>query len=468
MKRAAIIILFIISALSLAKLNGVQAQATTWKFQSPVDFGGAIQGEDNNAQSTWFTGLQNSSYSITCLTGGFACSSDPLNTSYFQKSALGYLSNTIALTFLNKPANLGTGLADMGHSLGFIPQPVYAQGVGFSGMLPLLPIWKVFRNVAYLLMAVVMVVIGFMVMFRKKIDPKTVVTAQNAIPRVIIALILITFSYAIVGLAIDIMYVVLALTVTLFKATPYLPNGGDVLATNHLFKSLFNTEFNPFRILFNWNADTATAGWITGLTAAISGIAGFAYPGLWILTIASAIVPLIFYVALLFLYIRLLVFFITAYIQIILSLLIAPLQLLLECFPGSTAFSSWFKNLIANLAVFPIAAALFMLSQVFQELSKTSTPPGTIDTSRIWAPPFVGISTSTTAIASLISLGLLFAIPSIAGSVKEALKAKSTLPMDFGGAGGSAMNMMSTFYYLKMLAPSGLMKKIFPGQKEEQ
>ena len=34
---------------------------------------------------------------------------------------------------------------------------------------------------------------------RKKIDPKTVVTAQNAIQRVIIALILITFSYAIVG-----------------------------------------------------------------------------------------------------------------------------------------------------------------------------------------------------------------------------------------------------------------------------
>lgn len=33
-----------------------------------------------------------------------------------------------------------------------------------------------------------------------------------------------------------------------------------------------------------------------------------------------------------------------------------------------------------------------------------------------------------------------------------------------GGAGGSAMNMLSTFYYLKMLAPSGLSKKLFGGK----
>ena len=104
-----------------------------------------------------------------------------------------------------------------------------------------------------------------------------------------------------------------------------------------------------------------------------------------------------------------------------------------------------------------------MLAKIFQNIA-TQQPFWPTDTSHIWSPPFVGISTTTTAIASLVSLGVLFAIPQVLGSIKEALKAKSALPFDMGGAGGSAMNMLSTFYYLKMLAPSGLSKKLFGGK----
>lgn len=57
--------------------------------------------------------------------------------------------------------------------------------------------WKLFRNISYGLLAIVMLVLGFMIMNRRKIDQQTIVTVQFAIPRIIIAIILITFSYPI-------------------------------------------------------------------------------------------------------------------------------------------------------------------------------------------------------------------------------------------------------------------------------
>jgi hypothetical protein len=176
-------------------------------------------------------------------------------------SAFGHIDNAIASTFINRPADTGLWLADTGRTLGFLPKEVMAQGVGFSGMQPLLPIWKAFRNIAYLLMAIVMIVLGFMVMFRKKIDPKTVVTAQNAIPKVIVALILITFSYAIVGILIDFMYVIIYFLIALFKSTGLLDNPSYPVCLAYktpellygqggMVANFMNIPKDPYRLLF--------------------------------------------------------------------------------------------------------------------------------------------------------------------------------------------------------------------------
>ena len=62
---------------------------------------------------------------------------------------------------------------------------------------------KAFRNFAYVLITLLFIIMGLMIMFRVKIDPRTVVSFQSALPKIIMALILVTFSYAIVGLLID-------------------------------------------------------------------------------------------------------------------------------------------------------------------------------------------------------------------------------------------------------------------------
>lgn len=67
-----------------------------------------------------------------------------------------------------------------------------------------LEVWQKVRNASLALIVVALVVIGFMIMFRVPINPRTVVTVQNALPRIIIALILIVFSFALSGLMIDI------------------------------------------------------------------------------------------------------------------------------------------------------------------------------------------------------------------------------------------------------------------------
>jgi len=52
---------------------------------------------------------------------------------------------------------------------------------------------------------------AFMIMFRVRISPQTVITVQSALPKIIFTLILITFSYAIAGFLIDLMYVVIGI-----------------------------------------------------------------------------------------------------------------------------------------------------------------------------------------------------------------------------------------------------------------
>src|SRR5665213_3738933 len=64
-----------------------------------------------------------------------------------------------------------------------------SEGTGFCDLYPLLPIWTVFRNLAYLGFVAVFILIGFAIMLRLKLKPQTAVSIQNQIPRIIIAII---------------------------------------------------------------------------------------------------------------------------------------------------------------------------------------------------------------------------------------------------------------------------------------
>jgi hypothetical protein len=131
---------------------------------------------------------------------------------------------------------------------------------------------------------------------------------------------------------------------------------------------------------------------------------------------AIPLIEFLLALAMLFLFIRLLIFFIGTYIQIVLAMLFGPVQILFEAIPGTNSFASWAQNLIANLAVFPVGVIFFMLSSVFSKFADQSH--------MIWSPGLSSLTATATGISSLISFGILFAIPSVGASIKEALKAK--------------------------------------------
>src|SRR3989338_844518 len=130
-------------------------------------------------------------------------------------TANGMIGSWIASLYLNPPAS---GIAYIRNQLanaGFIAKPVMAQGVGFAGLTPFLGLWTASRNIAYSIMIIVMVAIGFMVIFRMKIDPKTVISLQAALPKIVLTVILITLSYPIVGFLVDMMYLIMALIISI-------------------------------------------------------------------------------------------------------------------------------------------------------------------------------------------------------------------------------------------------------------
>src|SRR3990167_7552472 len=139
------------------------------------------------------------------------------NTVTQNWGALASVSNMTMALYKAPPASGVQYLA--GEFQKFNPvQPAYAQGIGFSALTPVQKIWTAFRNLSYVGFVIVFVIIGFMIMLRAHISPQTVATIQDSIPRLVVALILVTFSYAIAGLFIDVMFLLLNIVINFLPA----------------------------------------------------------------------------------------------------------------------------------------------------------------------------------------------------------------------------------------------------------
>lgn len=111
-----------------------------------------------------------------------------------------------------------------------ITKPAYAQapctaeGTGFCGLSPMLRLWTSFRDIVYLLFVLVFIIVGLAIMLRVKIDPRTVMSIENSIPKIIIGILLVTFSYAIAGFMVDMMWVGTYLTVNVLSSAATVPD----------------------------------------------------------------------------------------------------------------------------------------------------------------------------------------------------------------------------------------------------
>lgn len=335
----------------------------------------------------------------------------------------GYITQIIT----QPPASSVEYLADLGRRLHLV-SPAYAEeGSGYQGLQGVMEIWKAFRNIAYVLFVLIFIAVGFMIMFRTRLNPQTVVNLQLALPKLVITLLLITFSYAIAGFVLDLVYFTIYLTVNITE-TFNLTRGfsAEKFFLNNIFDFIF--AFDPSGIAqgFADAFDTMLSGLLGG-TALVENVSGI---------LAETIVRLIISVAIVVSLFKLFFTLIISYVNIIIQVIFSPIMLLFNALPNANTFNSWIKNLLANAAAFPAAAIMILIGSV---LTGGTNYQGTaIGTgANFFTPPLINFAVAGVPITSIIGLGIILMLPQIVKTIQEALKAPG-IPAGEAVVGGIA------------------------------
>lgn len=339
------------------------------------------------------------------------------------------LANLTSNLYSTQPASSVEYLADLGHNLGLVPR-AYAQGMSWHALSPVLSLWKAFRNIAYLAFVIVFVVIGFMIMFRKKVDPQTVISLQNALPKIIVTLVLITFSYAIAGFIIDLGQLLTRIIGNTFVDQELILVIGDEFEKQEGLQKLLNADI--FRLI----SPLLDVGRLLAhlRIAGIPSISGLAK----IPIVSDIMISAIFWLSTLFIMFKIFFALIGPYISIILSVIFAPLQLMIGAIPGRNTLGGWLKQLVANIAVFPVTFAMIAIAAVMKGYTKGTFLAEGVEWDVLegkytlgWYPSVIG--NWGEVVGDLICFGILFTVPKVVQMIQAAFQIQ---PQPWAAAAG--------------------------------
>ncbi|MBI2018224.1 hypothetical protein HYS96_00820 [Candidatus Daviesbacteria bacterium] len=376
-----------------------------------------------------------------------------LSQTNLSGGALGATTSLIGMLYLNPPVRTADYLASLGEQFGVVKEArAQVGGSGAQVLSPILNLWQVSRNISYVIMIIIFVIIGLMVMFRQRINPQTVITAQAALPGLVIGLILITFSYFLAGLISDTAFVGTNVVGYYFSAAQGIPpqnlvenmKDKNVLSIFSPLTGIIDKDNAASALSSIWNglSDgaqrllTLLAMFVTAQTilqgteflkliktfgepiqAALTTIAvgaTLANPtaliGLALAFIATAV--------LLYSMFKLLLRLINNYITIIFLTITAPFQFLAASLPGRQSIATgWILNMLCNVLAFPaVFAALYFVAFILgpnvdavKKLPFQTTTTSITGTSTF--PLFGGLDLNFINI--LLAFGVLVALPSI-------------------------------------------------------
>ncbi|MCR4326909.1 MAG: hypothetical protein NUV52_04640, partial [Candidatus Roizmanbacteria bacterium] len=423
--------------------------------------------------------------------GGIGCGTEKLiDKTSMLRSPLGMSAQGIAFLYMRPPVTTTEYLASIGEKAGLVPK-AYAQGITFSRLSPIYDIWKALRDLSFAALSIILLFDGFIIMFRQKINPQTVAKIENTIPNIIITMILIAFSLPMAAFIIDLMYVAIAAGIGLIGTAVGAGSGNSQSVATSVqnyttggFGTLFSETFRltgPFWDTYGQSiaGGTIGGGGVAGLIIAASAVsgtsllmiplaliggsligAGTSGQELSFMTALSPIFMLLMLIYLLFLVFRLFFILLSCYIQILTSIIFAPVLLLWNAMPGQESFSSWWRGIVGNCLAFVITALMLYTGWAinWQIANNANTP--------FWSAPFVSFSGSPVSqlIVGLISIGIAQLIPDMIKKTKELLKAKPAFQMSpgmlgqpFGATLGKAQEMVQNIHVLKS---SGIAERI--------
>jgi len=387
-----------------------------------------------------------------------------------------FASDMIGMMY-TQPISSGDYIKYMASNFG-VTKRSYAQvdqGVGFTTLSPIQGMWTKFRNLAYIALVVVFVLIGLGIMLRVKIDPKVVMSVQNQLPKVVVILVMITFSYAIAGLFVDSMWVTTYMGINLLTeeqecSDNALSSTVTTVATRGILDNpiayttnLLGDEggcFGPFDGISGLSAEIGrTAGDVvgrivleaTGLNANLGDCGGSSWAGFFakitdgdcykqaffgvIKYFIAILVTLIVLIAILIALFRLWFMLLRSFVYVILGTILGPFYILAGIKPQSTlGTGNWLRFMLSHLLTFPVAAFVLILARIFALNDGLNDPTA----SRTFIPPLVGNPNSMDNFGVLIAFGMILITPEILNMLRDALKSqpnKYATPAIVGGVG---------------------------------
>ena len=273
-----------------------------------------------------------------------ASSGQPVDIDYAQFGPFGILAGGIGF-FYDHPVASGTQYARDYLAKFSLASPVHAQGYGYSSITATQSLWSASRNAGYVLMVVFILATAFLIMFRSKVNPQTVVSLQLMIPKIVVTLLAITFSYAIAGFVIDLTYLVLSFLISVIGSQGLFTNVSDTIK--------FFTSMNFGNLVL-----------LDVLVTTISAIVMF----LSVAGIPFAIIFLVIQLFLIFLIFKIWWMLLKAYLLLIFYIIAAPWIILLGLFPTSgsgVGLGAWLRSIISQASVFVVVAIMFLFNIIF-------------------------------------------------------------------------------------------------------
>lgn len=228
----------------------------------------------------------------------------------------------------------------------------YAQqdGFGFTTLSPVLGLWRASRNASYALVTLSVIVLAFMIMFRTKISPQASVSVQSAIPRIIIGLLLITFSYAIAGFVIDMSYVVLGVIAAVVSQS-------GVASNNPV--DIFNMVNDIGGGILNFGLAVVWIVFRNQYSSIVTTLLGTGF-------VASVLVLVISLILIVIAVVRIFWIFLRTYVMVILHVIAMPFAALMYiASPSGNMFMQLLKSLVGHVSVFVSVALSVMVAHIF-------------------------------------------------------------------------------------------------------
>ncbi|MDP2670933.1 MAG: hypothetical protein Q8P13_00470 [bacterium] len=278
--------------------------------------------------------------------------------------------------------------------------------------------WAKARQLALIFMVLVMLAISVMIIFRRRLPDKNVVSVLNSLPRVVLALFLIVFSFAISGLFLDFIF----LSVNIVR--DYYSNGVlngvfNVLSTKAGGELIWIPVFTLFSTnsFIDYNA-------IGGHIPVLGGVAAIGISASILLTIVIPLIDILIRLSAFAVAVWLFWKLLTTYASMLLLIIFSPFFFLAGALPGyESIISNWFKRMAAAALAFPAVVLLMHLALSFMWFSSwwVQIGPGN---DPIKVPPPIG--SNILNLPYLIGIGILFFATKVPNALQDLFGVKDT------------------------------------------